>query len=72
MITLDYIVDGTDEKKMKSGSAEKDLRFNGNENNCHDSSFICWWVHSVLLIFHFGSIFTKSDNYHIQIHVMEK
>lgn len=26
MITLDYIVDGTDEKKIQSGCTEKDLR----------------------------------------------
>ena len=26
MITLDYIVDGTDEKKIQSGCKEKDLR----------------------------------------------
>ena len=26
MITLDYIVDGTDEAKIKSGCTEKDLR----------------------------------------------
>lgn len=26
MITLDYIVDGTDEKKIQSGTTQKDLR----------------------------------------------
>lgn len=26
MITLDYIVDGTDEKKIESGATQKDLR----------------------------------------------
>lgn len=31
MITLDYIVDGTDEKKIDSGATQKDLRSCNNE-----------------------------------------
>lgn len=31
MITLDYIVDGTDEKKIESGATQKDLRSCNNE-----------------------------------------
>ena len=30
MITLDYIVDGTDESKIQSGSTEKNLRLMSN------------------------------------------
>jgi hypothetical protein len=49
MITLDYIVDGTDEEKVQSGCTEKDLRLTTHYQMCYSYSLASIFVIAVFL-----------------------
>ena len=63
MITLDYIVDGTDEEKVQSGCTEKDLRLTTHYQMCYSYSLALIFVIAVFLTF--LTLYLANSVYHI-------